>query len=605
MGEFIYAEYAIGGLQNRNQIFQKRDFTLDGIRNDCSRSLFLFDEGLQAWVDRTGSVSGFAGSHISDMLAFDFDGEDLEKVRAEVVKFCHYIEVQYEVPLEYVRTAFSGSKGFHVTIPMQVIGDVTPSTNFWQVYRGICVDMAGDFQIDRGIYEIRKLFRMLSTINGKSGLYKIPLTINELENLSIDSIRELAKKPRTIETLPASEMRPVPALEELYKKWLAHGFVTTASPRSTNGDLLSLLDGVQEGARSDAGIKLAGLYISKGFDESLTLKHLQTWNNLNTPPMEERELETIVRGAFKRYSSQDANVADVYDFLKAGEAYREQAANLSKRKVTTGFSDLDKKLRGIIPGETMCVQGKTSVGKSAFLQNIGHNFAKLSGEPVLFFSIEMPITSVFERACQVEMNTSGYEVERVFQMNTDEIHESAEFLFHKLPNFYTITRTGLNLEKIKGWVRFAEETVYHKKTGLVLIDYLGLVQSDGKDIYQQVSRVARGIKEMAKELDTAIVFLSQVNKSKGDSEELDVNSARDSGSIAEAADFVLSIWKDPNMKDRHDENIYLKVGISKNRKGGCGTLSFTMDRRSLKFTELSEDEDKPAAVGFQEVENAS
>ncbi len=82
------------------------------------------------------------------------------------------------------------------------------------------------------------------------------------------------------------------------------------------------------------------------------------------------------------------------------------------------------------------------------------------------------------------------------------------------------------------------------------------------------------------------MFLSQVNKSKGDSEELDLNSARDSGSITEAADFVLSIWKDPEMKDTHDESIYLRVGISKNRKGGCGNIPFAMNRKSLKFIEL-------------------
>ena len=67
MGEFVHAEYAIGGFQNRNQIFQKRDFTLDGIRNDCFRSLFLFDEGLHSMVDvsvTTGTPAGPAGTGI-------------------------------------------------------------------------------------------------------------------------------------------------------------------------------------------------------------------------------------------------------------------------------------------------------------------------------------------------------------------------------------------------------------------------------------------------------------------------------------------------------------------------------------------------------------
>ncbi len=124
----------------------------------------------------------------------------------------------------------------------------------------------------------------------------------------------------------------------------------------------------------------------------------------------------------------------------------------------------------------------------------------------------MPITWVLERALQIETGLAGFTIENQFKEGLSDIRQKADLLFSKIPNFYTITKTGLDLEKIKQLIHHAETNIYHKKTGLVLIDYLGLVQSSGNDIYQQVSKVARGIKDLAKDTDTPIIYLSQVTK---------------------------------------------------------------------------------------------
>jgi replicative DNA helicase len=276
---------------------------------------------------------------------------------------------------------------------------------------------------------------------------------------------------------------------------------------------------------------------------------------------------------------------EVYTLQQSEKVYREYAKSLAKRSIKTGFLTIDRKIRGIMPGETVVILGRTATGKSALLQHIGLHHAEVSGEPVLFFSLEMPITSVFERALQICIGVGGSEVEDAYRTDDPEMALQANLVFTKIPNFYTVTQAGLTIETIKRIVLYCEENIFHRKTSLVLIDYLGLVREQGKDIYQQVSRVARGLKEASKELSVPIVYLSQVIKSVGEFDPLELGVARDSGAIDEAADFVLGLWREPSHGFGQFSTNDLVLGILKNRKGGTGTVTVEMDKKTLRFRE--------------------
>ncbi len=587
MNEYCYADYAIGSVNKRNNIQNINYFKLNGIKNDCYRSLFLFDESLKLYVDRTGSISGYAGKHISDALVFDFDGEDLEAVRDETYKFVMYLYHTFDIPFEYLRIAFSGSKGFHITIPISAIcEDPQPKEDFYKIYKGIAEDLAGEFKfVDFSIYESKRLFRLTNTINSKSGLYKIPLVYDELE-MSIDEIKELAKKPRKIEQLPISEIQVVKPLNDLYEKWSSYDFDYKVETKKD--DFLDIMrGGLSEGGRHTAAIRIVGALQSRGMDYEYILELLKHWNQSNDPPLPLGRLEAESRRAFndnhKRITIDKKEILSLKD---AAKIYDDYVHKINECKVKTGFGKIDDRIRGIMPGETMCVLGKTSVGKSAFLQNIAHNYAKQSGEPVLFFSLEMPTTSVFERTMQIETGYSGYNIENLTRENDLELQTRANLVFSELSNFYIITKSGLNLDEIKQFISLGEQHIYKRKTGLVLIDYLSLVKGKGKDLYEQVSRVARGMKDLAKETNIPIIYLSQVTKQFTEYDELQINSARDSGSIDEASDFVLALWKQKDKRsDSEQTDIPLNLAILKNRKGSLGKIKIVMDKRSLKIYE--------------------
>ena len=587
MQKHTYAEFAINGVQNRNKIADINQFTLPKNVSDCYRSIFLFTEDIDFYVSRTKSVTGFAGSHIADSVVFDFDGDDLDDVRKEVINFCLHMTHTYELPIEYIRISFSGNKGFHVEIPFQCFSSNPQSSiNFWRVYKEIAKDMCGGFRfIDMKIYESKRLFRIINTVNSKSNLYKIPLRYDEIEKLTQDEIKELAKLPRTLNYLPEDEIVPIEALEELYLKWKGYNFSSRGG--SSQSESNSLFDGVSKGFRNDRAIRLTGILIERGLDMYASMEIIKMWNERNAPPLNDSEIEYLVRHAYEKYKTEDVQNVEIYSLKDAEDVYRNYANSVDGDKFTTGFPLIDKKIRGIVRGETCCILGKTSVGKSALLQQMGLKYAKNSKEPVLFFSLEMPITSVFERTVQIETGLGGVEVEKIYKDGDTDFSTRANLLFTEIPNFYTVTKSGLNLESIKNVVRYAEREVYHKKTGVILIDYLGLINEKGADIYQQISKIARGMKDLAKELNVPIVFLSQVNRNFSEYDELTLGAARDSGAIDEASDFILGLWKDENTPYRkeHPENI-LNLGIIKNRKGGTGQVKLKMEKRTLQMTEI-------------------
>ena len=172
---------------------------------------------------------------------------------------------------------------------------------------------------------------------------------------------------------------------------------------------------------------------------------LVQWNELNDPPLDCVRLENESKSAFDKVIQA---VPEIFSLKQAGDIYRDYISKIDSCKVKTGYDSIDAKIRGLMPGETMCILGKTSVGKSAFLQNIGLNYAKTSGEPVLFFSFEMPITAVYERTLQIETGLTGYEIENSFKRNEEEIKIKANLALNDIENFYVITKTGLNLDQI-------------------------------------------------------------------------------------------------------------------------------------------------------------
>ena len=118
--------------------------------------------------------------------------------------------------------------------------------------------------------------------------------------------------------------------------------------------------------------------------------------------------------------------------------------------------------------------------------------------------------------------------------------------------------------------------------GLIVIDYLGLVEGEGKGRTEDVTAMSRQIKLLARELDCPVIVLSQLNRgceSRPDKRPV-LSDLRESGAIEQDADIVMFVYRDevyhPNTQDKGIGEILIR----KNRDGeiGCVHTAFQGDR---------------------------
>ncbi|MDI6847735.1 MAG: hypothetical protein QMD23_06360 [Candidatus Bathyarchaeia archaeon] len=144
----------------------------------------------------------YTGGVLSDFY-MDFDcKENPDKARKEAVAVIKKLINDYNIPEDNIRIAFSGMKGICLTIDHRVFATESHA-DLPLIWKSMVQDLIAKLKLktaDTDIYERRRLWRLLNSRHQKSGLYKIPLTLAELENLTIDKIKQMANKPRELST---------------------------------------------------------------------------------------------------------------------------------------------------------------------------------------------------------------------------------------------------------------------------------------------------------------------------------------------------------------------------------------------------------------------
>lgn len=131
-------------------------------------------------------------------IFFDIDSDnDLAGARESALILCEMIMDRIGVPQDQLEIYFSGNKGFHVLVPCETF-QAFNSVHTLSLYKRMAekAEQAGVRFIDKGIYTKKRIWRLPNSINSKSGLYKIPLTYEELRDIDMPGILEFAKSAR-------------------------------------------------------------------------------------------------------------------------------------------------------------------------------------------------------------------------------------------------------------------------------------------------------------------------------------------------------------------------------------------------------------------------
>lgn len=182
---------------------------------ECGResylSAFQFCDDFRAHMEQHRTPKGFAGACWSDWLWFDLDGDDLDATLADARKLASFILYRYsELNDDDLLLWFSGSKGFHIGVPL--VHRPPPSPLFHLTCRKLAERLADDadgIRIDAAIYDRQRCFRAPNSKHPKSGLHKRRLMYQELLHLDAATVRNLAREPTPFDIPQPASVPPL------------------------------------------------------------------------------------------------------------------------------------------------------------------------------------------------------------------------------------------------------------------------------------------------------------------------------------------------------------------------------------------------------------
>lgn len=275
----------------------------------------------------------------------------------------------------------------------------------------------------------------------------------------------------------------------------------------------------------------------------------------------------------------------VESFAKLEELYNQ------KGKISgtpTGFADLDLKTSGLHDSDLIILAARPAMGKSAFAINLATNVAVQSGKGVAIFNLEMSKEQVGNRILCSEAMVDSNKI-RTGQVEDEDWVKLASTLgrLSEAP-IYIDDTAGISIMEIRAKCR---KLKLEKDIGLVVIDYLQLIQGSGKknaSREQEISEISRSLKILAKELNIPVIALSQLSRSveKRDDKRPMLSDLRESGAIEQDADIVIFLYRDDYYNEDSPKKNVAEVILAKHRGGSTGTVDLAWLPSYTKFANL-------------------
>ncbi len=282
-----------------------------------------------------------------------------------------------------------------------------------------------------------------------------------------------------------------------------------------------------------------------------------------------QRIDEIIVQAFDRLDLLNSPDADLY------------------RGVPTGIKELDEAITGLNRSDFILLGARPGMGKTSFALNIARNAAVNAHKRVAFFSLEMSKEQLASRLLSTEAMVGGTKL-RTGKLSEDEwIHiiEAGDIL--SKTQMYFDDNPSITVGEMKAKIRRLRDV------DLVVVDYLQLMNASGKNDnrVQEISKITRNMKILAKELNVPVLMLSQLarDSEKRTNHRPVLSDLRDSGSIEQDADIVLFLYREEYYQDAEtpNENADRNSGeciIAKNRHGETKTIPLHWQGEFMRFT---------------------
>lgn len=282
--------------------------------------------------------------------------------------------------------------------------------------------------------------------------------------------------------------------------------------------------------------------------------------------------------------------------VTASAAIAEAMARIEERGrgvvtgIRTGYHELDDTTDGFQPGQMIVLAARPSMGKTALALNILEHVALGERAPSLIVSLEMNRREVGERLIVARAGIANYKLKDPgARLGRDEYQRLVDATeeYRDAP----LEIDDSPAESILAVVSRARWQRARKRIVILVIDYLQLIdhprEGGQSNRQEEVARISRRIKQLARELSIPVLVLSQLNREvekRGDNRPR-MADLRESGAIEQDADVIMLLHR-PEYYDPNDQPGLAELIIAKNRNGATRTIKLNFDKPTMRFSDL-------------------
>ncbi len=319
-----------------------------------------------------------------------------------------------------------------------------------------------------------------------------------------------------------------------------------------------------------------------GFDEDTSTQELLE--------KAEAELFSVSDQSLKQdLASLESILTESFDRME--ELHRNKGA---LRGIRTGYRDLDNMTAGLQRSDLIVLAARPAMGKTTLVTNLAYNVATIAKQPVLFFSLEMSKEQLVDRMLADASGVDAWNI-RTGNLSDQDFSKLSEAMgeMAEAP-IYIDDTPGLSVLEMRTKARRA---AHEAPLGLIIVDYLQLMQGSGRNDgnrVQEVSEISRGLKLIARELNVPVIGLSQLSRSvESRSPQIpQLADLRESGSIEQDAVIVMFIYREKYYNPDTDRDNITDLIIAKHRNGPVGKVELYFHPERLRFMSLDKRHDE-------------
>ncbi|HTN74557.1 MAG TPA: replicative DNA helicase [Pirellulaceae bacterium] len=255
--------------------------------------------------------------------------------------------------------------------------------------------------------------------------------------------------------------------------------------------------------------------------------------------------------------------------------------------VETGFKDMDDMTGGFHNGELIVLAARPSMGKTAFAMNIAEYVSIVTRIPVLFVSLEMGAIELADRLLCSYARVNGHQLRNGSISKEDRMRLVEKAGEISQAPLFVDDSPGRTVTEIAAAARRIARR--EGRLGLIVIDYLQLCEPDNpKDPRQeQVARMTRRLKGLAREMQVPILCLAQLNRQSESGDNIPrMSHLRESGAIEQDADVVMFVHREEYYHRGDDAAQFAglaKIVLAKQRNGPVGDVDLIWKRDFTRF----------------------